>query len=64
MKTFLVLTLCIYIPPMISGDATTAKPVATLCDNPIINAADRLPNNTVRVYRGEYYWELLNMPSK
>lgn len=35
-----------------------------LCDNPIISAADRMSNGTVRLYRGGYYWELYGMPDR
>ena len=38
--------------------------VKSVCDDPNINAADRLPNNTYRVYRGNHYWELQGLPSR
>lgn len=38
--------------------------VRSLCDDPNINGADRLPNNTYRVYRGNYYWELFGLPTQ
>lgn len=30
----------------------------SLCDKPIIGAADRMSNDTIRVYRDQHYWEL------
>ena len=35
-----------------------------LCDDPVIDAADRLPNGTIRVYRGNYFWELKDLPQR
>ena len=36
----------------------------TLCEDPVIHAADRLKNETYRVYRGNHYWELIGLPPK
>ena len=36
----------------------------TLCEDPVIDAADRLKNETYRVYRGSHYWELRGIPPK
>ena len=35
-----------------------------LCDDPVIHAADRLKNETYRIYRGNHYWELIGLPPK
>lgn len=35
----------------------------SLCDRPVISAADRMANNTVRLYRGPYYWLLKGLPA-
>ena len=42
---------------------TTVTPLPSLCDDVYIHSADRLPNNTYRVYREKYYWELKNLPT-
>ena len=36
----------------------------SLCEDTYINAADRFPNNTVRVYRDEFYWDLIGLPER
>ena len=38
--------------------------VKSLCEDPVITAADRLGNNTYRVYRDNYYWELVGIPDE
>ena len=53
------LLFVIFCPIVLSEDSEAVK---TLCRHTWINAADRLPNNTYRVYRGEYYWELSGLP--
>ena len=45
-------------------DEEEVSKVQTLCDKPIINAADRLVINTVRVYREDYYWNLNGLPTE
>ena len=36
----------------------------SLCEDPLIHSADRLVNKTVRLYRGQYYWELIGLPAE
>jgi hypothetical protein len=38
--------------------------VKSLCDDTWIASADRLPNNTYRVYRDDYYWTLVGLPDR
>ena len=38
--------------------------IESLCERPTINAADRMINNTVRLYRGTYYWTLNGLPAE
>lgn len=47
--------------PLISSADKTAP---NLCSNTKITAADRLPNNTILIYRNDYYWELTGLPGK
>ena len=35
-----------------------------LCDNPVVSAADRMHNGTVRLYRGGYYWDVMGLPDR
>lgn len=42
----------------------TDDKVKSLCEDPIIHAADRLPNNTYRVYRDSHYWTLTGLPDR
>ena len=58
LKSALVLIFC----RMISSEMSEA--VRTLCNDTYIDAADRLPNKTYRVYRGEQYWELERLPEQ
>ena len=45
-------------------DRAVLRRVQPLCDNLYIHGADRLPNNTVRIYRDEYYWDLIGIPDR
>ena len=45
-------------------DRALATNFVSLCANPYIYAADRLVNNTVRVYRDEFYWDLIGIPDR
>ena len=58
-----ILISIIIVQSFVSTDDN--KPVVrSLCSNPWITAADRLPNNTIRVYRDDYYWELTGLPGR
>ncbi|XP_054162268.1 uncharacterized protein LOC128960218 [Oppia nitens] len=35
-----------------------------ICKDPYIHSADRLPNDTIRIYRDNYYWELIGLPDR
>ena len=47
---------------LLESDAIKSK-TESLCDRPIISAADRMSNNTVRLYSGQYYWILNGLPA-
>ena len=53
-----ILSVLLIIIPLVS----LQESIVSLCDDPVIHAADRLLNNTFRVYRGNYYWELEGLP--
>ena len=54
----------LFLPIFIFGYTFGKEVVRSLCDNPIIYAANRLSNNTFRVYRDNHYWELKGLPNR
>ena len=56
--TFLALVCLLSV---IYDETSCAK---SLCDDPYIHSADRLSNNTYRVYRDDYYWDLIGLPQR
>ena len=57
-NSVIVFIICSFV---LCDDSNVTK---SLCEDPYIHSADRLSNNTYRVYRGDYYWELVGLPDK
>ena len=56
-------SLCVVVSAEEESEEEEVNKKETLCERPIINAADRMTNNTVRLYRGRYYWNLNGLPA-